>query len=156
MSKKLLHKDRLQQRGVALVELAILLPVLLFMMLAIAELGRGFYQYISLNKQVRLGVRYLAANARVGTTQILQISDAVRLATGNLVVYGNVQGTGTTNLPSLSIQDVSLSISSSNIVAVSVRYAYQPITGLKLPTFGSRDGISLAWNLVAENHGVAL
>jgi Flp pilus assembly protein TadG len=68
------------QRGVALVELALVLPVLLVMSFIVTEFGRAIYQYNTITKSVRDAARYL-------TTQTPGSSAAVTAAQ-NLVVYG--------------------------------------------------------------------
>lgn len=50
---------RSRQRGVAAVELGLLMPILILLAFGITEFGRAFYQYNTLAKAVRDGVRYL-------------------------------------------------------------------------------------------------
>src|SRR6266516_4760385 len=47
------------ERGIQLVELAIVLPVLMLLFGATAEFGRFFYEYTTLAKASRVGTRYL-------------------------------------------------------------------------------------------------
>lgn len=49
-----------KQRGVAAVELALILPVMLILVFGITELGRALYQYNGLVKATRGAVRYLS------------------------------------------------------------------------------------------------
>ena len=72
-------------RGVQLVELAIALPVMILLFAAVAEFGRYFYEYTTLAKGSRVAVRYLA------TARTNGLDDS---AAKNLVVYGNMAGTG--------------------------------------------------------------
>jgi len=74
------------QRGVALVELALVLPLLLAVCFAITEFGRAIYTYDTLAKSARDAARYL-------TTQTPGSSSAWAIAR-NLVAYGNPAGTG--------------------------------------------------------------
>jgi len=69
------------QRGVALVELALVLPLLLAVCFAITEFGRAIYTYDTLAKSARDAARYL-------TTQTPGSSSAWAIAR-NLVAYGN-------------------------------------------------------------------
>ncbi|MEJ2115423.1 MAG: pilus assembly protein, partial [Gammaproteobacteria bacterium] len=62
------------QGGLAAVEFVVILPILLLLMLASAELGRAFYQYNTLTKTVRDGARYLADNSLIGTTGLIDIT----------------------------------------------------------------------------------
>lgn len=49
-----------RQKGVAVIELALILPVMLIAAFGITELGRALYQYNALVKATRDAVRYLA------------------------------------------------------------------------------------------------
>jgi Flp pilus assembly protein TadG len=75
---------RTQQKGVALVEFALVLPMLLLLSLLATELGRAVYRYNTAAKAVRDAVRYLAVQ-----TPGTHVAEA-----RNLIVYGNVAGTG--------------------------------------------------------------
>lgn len=73
------------ERGVQLVELAIVLPIFVLLFAAVAEFGRYFYAYTTTAKSSRAAVRYLAT-AAVNNTE----DNKAR----NIVVYGNPAGTG--------------------------------------------------------------
>jgi Flp pilus assembly protein TadG len=140
---------RERQGGTASVEAAICLPVLLFLMLSSAELGRVFSQYNTLTKSVRDACRYVAANAAAGTTGIVSITPQLQTAAANLVVTGNVAGTGSALLPNLAAGNVTVSDAGGGFVSVSVAYTYQPMIGATLPTFGFGNPVSLALPLNA-------
>lgn len=74
-----------KQSGVALVEFALVLPLLLIITLITTEFGRALYQYNTLAKSVRDSVRYLSF--QTPGTNIDQAK--------NLVVYGSLSDTGT-------------------------------------------------------------
>jgi Flp pilus assembly protein TadG len=93
------------EAGVQLVELAIVLPVLLMLFGAAAEFGRYFYEYTTLAKASRVAVRYLATARTDGTDD---------LAAKNLVVYGNVAGTGTKILSGLDVTNVQITRTPAN------------------------------------------
>jgi Flp pilus assembly protein TadG len=132
----------LRQRGIAAVEFAICAPVLLLLMLATAEVGRMLVQYNKLSKAVRDGARYTVREVANGSTGTLLISNAVRNNTRNLVVTGNMAGTGTPLLPGLTVTNVTVTDAGAGFVAVSATYTYQPMLGAALPTFGPRGGIN--------------
>jgi hypothetical protein len=88
------------ERGVQLLELAIVLPIFMILFAATAEFGRYFYEYTTLAKAARVGARYLVT-AKVDCNQ----ANIAR----NLIVYGNVGGTGSPILPDLKTTDVSIS-----------------------------------------------
>lgn len=70
------------QRGVALIEFALILPLLLMLAMVITEFGRALYLYHNATKAVRDAVRYLSLQ-----TPKTHIAEAV-----NLVVYGDPDG----------------------------------------------------------------
>jgi hypothetical protein len=88
---------RLQkQSGAAIVEFALVLPLLLVLSILVAEFGRALYQYDTLAKAVRAGARHLSMYAP--NTQVAQAR--------NLVIYGNVAGTGSPVVPGLGAAHV--------------------------------------------------
>lgn len=87
------------ERGVQLVELAIVLPLMMMLFGAAAEFGRFFYEYTTLAKASRIAARYLATARTDGTQD---------LAARNLVVYGNANGTGTPLLSGLTTGNVQI------------------------------------------------
>jgi Flp pilus assembly protein TadG len=143
-----LHRPHVQ-RGTAIVEFTIALPVLLLMLAATAEIGRMLSQYDTLNKAVRDGARYLAANALLGTTGVVSINSTVQTATVHLVVTGNTAGTGTTLLPNLTAGNVTVASLANGYVSVSAAYTYVPMLGTQIPTFGFTAPISTSVSLNA-------
>jgi Flp pilus assembly protein TadG len=75
---------RTHQTGVALVEFALVLPLLLLLSLVTAELGRAVYCYNNITKVVRDSVRYLSVQSP-GT----HVAEA-----RNLILYGYVDDNG--------------------------------------------------------------
>jgi len=126
------------QSGTATIEFAVALPLLLAVLMATAEFGRMLSQYDTLNKAVRDGARYLAANALAagGTTGVITITPAVTTATKNLVVKGNTTGAGNALLPSFTAGNVTVTNLGNGYVSVSAAYPYVPMLGASLPTFG--------------------
>ena len=97
-----LPRFRRDERGVQLVEIAIVLPLLLMMFAAVAEFGRYFYEYTTLAKAARVGGRFMASKTLTSATTNWQ------LQAKRLVVYGNIDGTGSPVLPGLTINNVDL------------------------------------------------
>ena len=137
-----------RQRGIALVETAITLPFLLFVMLAASEFTFAFVQHTTLTKAVRDGVRY-AAEEVIDGTLTLNLTAAIRNDTRRLVVYGNTAGTGTPAAVGLTVGDVTVTDIGNNIVEVSLTYPYTGILGTVLPTFGYGPNISMLFNMDA-------
>ena len=97
-----LTRFRRDDRGVQLVELAIVLPILLLLFAAVAEFGRYFYEYSTVAKSARLGARYLASKSAVSNSTNWQANAK------NLVVYGNTAGTGSPILSGLTTANVAV------------------------------------------------
>src|SRR5882672_128319 len=102
MARELIRKTRCfkrDERGVQLVELALVLPVLVVLFAAGAEFGRYFYEYTTLAKGSRAAARYLATAITNGDC------DA---AAKKLVVYGNFAGTGNPIVTGLTTSNVEI------------------------------------------------
>jgi Flp pilus assembly protein TadG len=132
-----LANSRRRARGVATIEAAIALPLLLFLMFATVEVGRAFVQYTVLASSVRNATRHLSGKALLGTTHTVFISPDLLNETRNLAVFGNEVGSGAPKLPGLTTAQVTVSDAGENNVLVSAVYPYQPLFGEQLPTFGN-------------------
>lgn len=124
-----LGRFRSDERGVQLLEVAIVIPILLMLFGAVAEFGRYFYEYTTVAKAARVGARYLANKS---------VTSGKDYATPakNLVVYGNIGGTGTPVLPGLSPANVDIQYIGGpggipDLVKVSIiNYQHQSIIDL--------------------------
>jgi hypothetical protein len=116
-------------------------------MFATAELGRLLYQYNTQVKAVRDGARYVAA-ANTNSTQTVTITPDMRQQTQNLVVTGNIAGTGAPLLPNLTTANVSVTDDGRGFIAVSASFRYQPMLAM-LPMFGFGEGLDLSLVLPA-------
>lgn len=123
------------QKGAALVEFALILPLLLLLTFITTEFGRAMYQYNTLTKSVRDAVRYLSIQ-----TPGTHISEA-----SNLIVYGNLAGTGTPLALGLSLANVptpTWQIAGSNpvISTVTVQITGYTFNSLIPSVFGIQIG----------------
>lgn len=128
------------QRGVAIVEFALILPMLLVMTFITTEFGRALYQYNSVAKSVRDAARYLSQQ-----TPGTRATEAA-----NLVVYGNTAGTGapvaagltTGNVaaPTWQLQDPVVP-GGPTINAVTVRVTGYQFRSLFTTAFGQTFGV---------------
>lgn len=125
-----------KQRGLAMVEATIVLPLMFLLALGAAEFGRMLQFYNVLNKQQQDGARYLSARATFGTTGVVVLSGPAVDEARNLVVYGNTQGTGSPLLIGLSIANVTVTSPSPNHIRVAVEYNYPPIFSPVFSMFG--------------------
>jgi Flp pilus assembly protein TadG len=144
---------RRRQSGLAMVEFAISVPVLLLLMFGTFEFGHFLIQYSVLNDAVRNASRYVAGKA-LGTTAGTLVTgadwDALVTKGKNLAVYGNIAGTGSPVLPSLNdtnIATITVTPDPPNRnIAVLAAYKYQPLFGAAIPTFMG-GSISTAFTL---------
>ncbi len=85
-----------RHKGTALVEFALVLPLLLILTLITTEFGRAMYQYNTLTKSVGEAVRYLST----------QTPGTHTAEARNIIVYGNLSGTGSPRALGLSLANV--------------------------------------------------
>lgn len=137
------------QRGVAMVELAVALPLLLLLLLGVAELGRMLYQYNNLLQANRDAVRYLAGKAWNSNLGQIEIDPLLEAKTKNIAVYGvPVAQPGYELVPGLTTAEVTVGTVGSEHVQVSISYVFQPVIGSGLPALIG-DAIPLNIPLVA-------
>jgi Flp pilus assembly protein TadG len=91
-----MKKSHRTQHGTALVELALITPLLLLLTFITTEFGRAMYEYNAVVKSTRDAVRYLSVQ-----TPNTHVTEAQ-----NLIVYGNTAGTGTPLVRGLSLSNV--------------------------------------------------
>jgi Flp pilus assembly protein TadG len=154
-ARKNLTGNLKRQRGVAIVEFTIVLPILLVLILVVAELGRAFLQFNALTRAVRDSARYVAGHALVGQTQTIDVSPtaAVYAAAQNLVVFGQIapQATPQPLLPGLAAGDVTISNpAGTSDITVNVSYTYQPMLGAVLPGLFYGTDLATAYPLQAQ------
>src|SRR5215470_16794999 len=124
-----LGRFRSDERGVQLLETAIVIPILLLLFGAVAEFGRYFYEYTTAAKAARVGARYLASKSVNSSTNY-------EAQAKNLIVYVNIAGTGTPVLPGLSVANVDVQYVGGtagvpDLVKVSIiNYQHQSIVNL--------------------------
>ncbi|CAH0533934.1 hypothetical protein VST7929_01811 [Vibrio stylophorae] len=126
------------QRGLAAVELAITLPILLLLLVAVSEIGRLLIHYNTLTKAVQDGARYAVVDI-YGTAAANQIADVNEIK--NMVVYGNKGGSGDALLVNLNTGNVTVSQANSYVI-VTAQLTYAPAF-IKLPEFFGSGGDSL-------------
>ena len=127
--RRLLQVQRFgrDERGLQLVEVTIVIPILLMLFASTAEFGRYFYEYTTLAKAARVGTRYLS------TAPTIAAEDTTAK---NIVVYGNPAGSGTPILPGLATTNVKVtriggtSLIPDRIMVEITGYKHQPIFDL--------------------------
>ncbi|MES9899101.1 MAG: TadE family protein [Sedimenticola sp.] len=142
MSKRCQQK----MRGAALIEFALIVPLLVILVLGITELGHALFEHNTLQKAVTSGARYLGRSYEgVDTTDCstgTNWSTAVNRA-GNLVLFGHVDGGTTTTgdgssvtnnsiLPNVSADMVSVTLQTDSgtglcVIRLEADVDYTPI-----------------------------
>jgi Flp pilus assembly protein TadG len=136
--------DRKLIAGLAVVEMAIVLPILILLTLAAGEFGRAFIQYSRLSHRVQSAARFVAENALQGTTGVALLTDSIRTQAINLVVYGTTASGTTPAVPGLSPTDVVVTVTPDGLISVSIDYAYEPVIGDVFPVLGFGEDIATA------------
>jgi len=135
--------SKTKQQGVALIELAIIITVLITITFGITEFGRAIYQYNTLAKAVRDGARFLAVRDPAAPASISGVQC--------MVVHGNPGCTGPALVPGLTSSMVSVCHAMDpacaathqsqgaspviNLVTVTIGGANAPFTFQSLVTF---------------------
>jgi len=136
------HQHRSCARGVAAVELALLLTPMVLMIFGTTELGRAIYSYNTLDKTVRDAARHLSQHGPGDVT----IADEARC----LAVYGTTDCSGTPVAPGLTTAMVSIcdatlcpgshanqltGLGSVNLVTASIQsYPYTSVVTFVVPS----------------------
>jgi len=154
-----------RERGIAVVEFTILLPVMLLLLMAVGELGRAFLQYNTLTRAVRDSARYVASNALSGSTQVVTLDAALIGEATNLVIYGKTAAGGTPLLPNFA-SDGNIQIQKNDPavpggpgegnITVTATYPFTPTLGAVLPDVLGDGGISTAFTMRAQVTMMAL
>ena len=127
-----LTRIRRKERGVQLMEVAIVLPVLLVLLAAIAEFGRYFYVYSTLSRATRTAVRHVASNSFKGT------ANADNAAAINLALCGSTATctSGSEILSGLTADNFQITTSGGStyfpttVTVQVVSYNYTPLFNL--------------------------
>lgn len=91
--RRLLHRLRRTDAGQALVEFALVLPVMLLLLFALVDFGRGFYTWLVVTNAAREGARTGATQRPLTDIQQRVIDTASGLDTADLTItVTNVQG----------------------------------------------------------------
>ncbi|MGZ5051780.1 MAG: TadE/TadG family type IV pilus assembly protein [Methylobacter sp.] len=118
-----------KQQGSSTVEFAIMLPLLILLVVMVAEFGIMFYRLNAVNKSVQIAARYLS-DVSVNYSN----NSADKANAKNLAVYGNVAGTGSPIVPNLSLADIAISNVGAQHVRVVASYNANLVLGNALST----------------------
>lgn len=139
--------------GIVVVEFAIGMLIVVFLMMVAAELGRIFYSYNIVNQSVRTGARYVANNS-INSASVFNLSNSNVAQASNLVVSGSING-GTPLLPDYTIDNVTISAEFPSggvypYVTVAAAYNYQPLFS-GVPNFWAGGAFDFQFTLNATN-----
>lgn len=116
------------ERGAQLVELAIVLPVFLLLIAAIAEFGSYFYTYMTLTKATRVAARHLSSQP---------FTDEEKTKAKNLAVCGSTSScvSGSAVLKNFSTSNISITSTGNTTIPTTVTvqitgYTYTPVFDL--------------------------
>lgn len=148
MSRLLINRKR--QRGVAAIEFAIVVPLCLFLLLAVSEFGRAIWQYNTLTRTVRDATRFASSSALQGQSQVVRIDDQLISEVGRVAAYGTPLGSSAPLLPDLSPANFTITDEGGGVISVTVSYPYQPLLGAVLPRVMQSGAITSAFTMRAQ------
>ena len=117
------------QRGVALVEFTLVLPLMLLLLLAFGEFGRMLYQYNVLLQASRDADRFVAAQAWNSTLGGIALSSTLLTQTKNVAVYGVPAQVGSAVVSGLTTANVAVAAVGTDHVRVTITYTFCPVIG---------------------------
>ena len=134
---------RRAQQGVAMIEFAMALPLLLLLLLGVGEFGRMLFHYNSLLQASRDAARYAAGQAWNTTLGQMDLNADLQAEIRNVAVYGvpSTLAGFTAVVPDLDTTHVSVQqvAADGRYVQVSIAYPFQPVIGNVLPSFYGDD-----------------
>ena len=137
---------RAHSQGLAAVEFVVTVPVLIVVMLAIAEIGHALVQFDTLSYSVRSSARYVSENVIPGDSGTIsdQLIADVQDEARNLVVYGTVTESGDPPLlPNGEATAVTASSAGTFDIEVVAVYPYVPLVASILPGFDMRVAVTM-------------
>ena len=128
-------------RGQELVEYAMILPIFVFLILGILDLGRAVYYYSAINNGAREGARY-------GSIHLEEANVEANIC--NLVIHRTL-GLGLTCDPLDPTPDVSTIFNfDTEIVKVTVSYSFKPVTPIIGRIFGGASSVPLSTSSIMQ------
>jgi len=142
-------KLRNKQQGLAMVETVICIPLVLVIMLAVAELGNAILQYNAVTQFARDGARYASVEASPGSSNIVDLTPAVIIQIQNIVAYGQTT-VGTPLMAGLTPANVTVTDLGDGNVSVLVNMPYTSLFAAGIPNLMTGGSIGGGITLNAE------
>lgn len=141
-------------RGVAAVEMALILPAVLLLICGLIETGNLFFTWLTVQKAAEIGARFAATGQGEDEgTRLAQIETRAEALLANL--SGNGATVSVRSWPTINATGSGVSGSAGQpcgIVEVSVSFLYQPVTPLlgdmlpeSIPVSGSDRKVNEPW-----------
>jgi Flp pilus assembly protein TadG len=143
-------RGRSVERGVAMVEFTVVLPLVLALILGVTEIGRAMIRYNALTKAVQDGARYAASLALRGTTGTVNVDPQLEADVRNLVAFGNTAGSGNPVIDGLAPGQVTIVQTAPQEIRVDASYPYQLLIGPTIPFFGLGSSTITSFNMQAS------
>ncbi|MGF1771152.1 pilus assembly protein [Vibrio wakamikoensis] len=110
------------QRGLAVIELVLVTPLIIIFMALFLEVGSFFIDHQTLNKMVRNGARHAVTEVYGTVGGGIADTDEIK----NLVVYGVRSGGTESLLDGVTVDDVTV-VEAGSLITVSANYTYSPL-----------------------------
>ncbi|MHB0858204.1 MAG: TadE/TadG family type IV pilus assembly protein [Anaerolineae bacterium] len=107
------------ETGANLVEFALVLPILLFLLVGVVDFGRGFYSYIAVTNAAREGARRAAVYPRAAAEPYVRQAAIDEAAAGGI----------TLNPANITIQRLSAEPPPGEPISVTVTLPYTTVIG---------------------------
>lgn len=147
-----MHKRRnTNRRGMTLVEFAMLLPVILFLLLGVMESGNMFFSWLTVQKSAQEAVRVAATGQ--GDEEGTRMSLIRNTAMERLAPLDGTKTVTVTSWPGLDASGPGTEGSAGNpcqVVEVKVSYLYEPLIGLIAPVLPESLTLSSADRKINE------
>ena len=137
-----------KQKGIATIELAIILPLMVFLWIGTIEAGMAFSRYNNLTKAVRDGARHISLNALNGAGVITCLDSSCAAADQaiKLIAYNHTSLTTDSILPDSDKIDVVFTVVGGNNIRTTATYTHNLISGgLVNSFFGTSFPLTLAF-----------
>jgi Flp pilus assembly protein TadG len=130
-----LARHRRAPKGLASIEMVLVTPVLLLLLLGVAEITNAFVEYNTLVKSTQTAARYLANHSTPGNTNLINLTEEVITNAERLLIYGTTVDGGAPLLEGLGESTIAVTTVDAAHVGVTVNYGYRPLFGGIIPGF---------------------